>query len=172
MRTRKTSIKVPETKIIIQEVLLALINKMTTEELQVAVATTEVAAVIKDMMEVDITDNNTMTIMTNITIIMINTMTIMAEKTPDIEAIKEEAITTKAMTASQDEVDQAVVVALTRIKVTTTKIINKGTKTTTTLAIEDSKIKRINHKTIIMTTEWTILNNNNILRKELKIHKM
>ena len=138
-----------------------------------AVATMETAAVTKDMMEVDTTDNHTITIMTNITITMINTMTIMAEKTPNIEAIKEEAITTKATTTILDEVVQVVVAALTRIKVTITKIINRGNKTTTTLAIEDSKIKRINHKTIIMTTERTILNNNNILRKELTtIHKM
>jgi hypothetical protein len=160
MRTRKISIKVPEIKIIIQEVSLALLKTMITEELQVAVT--------KVMMVVDTTDNHTITIMTNI-ITMINTMTIMVEKTLVIEAM-EEAITTKATTTTLDEVVQTVVAALTRIKGTITKIINKGIKTTTTLAIEDSKIRRINNKTTIMTTELTILNN--ITRKELTIHKI
>ena len=166
MRTRKTSIKVPEIKIIIQEVSLALLKTMITEELQVAVATMEVA-VTKDMMVADTTDNHTITIMTNI-ITMINTTTIMAEKTLVIEAM-EETITTKATTTTLDEVVQAVVAALTRIKGIITKITNKDIKTTTTLAIEDSKIRRINHKTTIMTTELTILN---ITRKELTIHKI
>lgn len=156
MITKKTNIKVVETKIIIQEVeIVHLTTKMEVQPMVTTLVETPKAIT----QQVDTIDKLITIITTNITTTMTNTMTITAEMNLVPEAMVE-VTTTKVTIPTQDEVDLAAV-ALTKIKGTTTtitKITNKVTKTTTILAIVDSRIRRIK---IIMIPEEKILKNNN-----------